>query len=158
MTYLITSDEYLELSYVPLMTPAWCHGNLWELWSDADQRGDDVPIPHADGMQAQRRYITKTEVPLELAIFGDFDWEGNRYSDYRVGLRANCRHLKQNVTRPTGTGNGTRPAILHEPGMVQSIGPVHVGPLKLGGDLGASATRAVIRISIPAGELVEVGP
>lgn len=156
MPYTLTSDEYVEIDGVPLATPAWTLGNLFVVWAGPATRGEDRVIPGAAGRLPKPRRVDSRPVSLELVIVGDFDWDGTPVTDFREGLWLNVQHLRENVTDPTGVGDGTRTMILHAPDGSTPSGQIHVETFELGG-LGPNGLTATIDITIKAGALAEVG-
>lgn len=103
MTYVITADEYLELGIVPLSTPAWATEDIASVLAGPPARGADLVIPGRPGQVARPRVTDARTVTIPLTVFGDYDWEGNAYSDKRVGLMTNLEHLKLRLAPPLGT-------------------------------------------------------
>lgn len=130
MPNVITRAEYLEISTVPLSTPAWWIKDLYQLYDGPEVRGEDLEIPGAAGVLTQPRRATATRKVLTLVVDGWKDREGNIYADPITGLRTNMDYLKTNVTAPVSTGNGTRPAVLHlKDGSTRSEDIIVVPPL-----------------------------
>lgn len=152
MSYEITSDEYVSINGVPLHTPAWTVGNLWELWRGPVTRGTDDVIPGASGVRANPRRATITPVSLEICVVGSHDWEGAEYSDQRVGLEENINYLRAYVTDPTGIGDGTVPLVLYLPSGESRSGDVHIEGFDFAG-VGPYAIEGTIDLTIPAGAL-----
>jgi hypothetical protein len=115
MAYQVHFPTHLEIDGVPLSTPAWEHLNLQALLGSAAVRGENVVMPGAVGVRPVRRRPTETNYTLDLAIFGDRNWEGVAYPDPVVGLVANLGHLRANVIDPLETVNSVRPATIHLP-------------------------------------------
>lgn len=149
---LITSSEYLEISSIPLHTPAWRVRNLYVLLTGPDVRGSDRILPGANGEKVFRRRVAASTRTLELVILGHKDQDGNINADAHVGLEANLAYLRANLLAPPTASPWTRPAVLHLTGGGTLSANVHVlPPLDVG-----YATRAVMRatldIRIPAGQ------
>jgi hypothetical protein len=113
MPNVITRDEYLEISSVPLSTPAWWITDLEQLYDGPPDRGEDLIIPGAAGVSTQPRRAHAARKVLTLIVDGVKDREGNLYANPITGVRTNLDYLKTNVTAPVDTGDGTRPAVLH---------------------------------------------
>lgn len=155
MPYTVPSGivEYTEIGSVPLTTTGWRQENVSELWKPADQRGEDVLIPGADGVLPQLRRKTVTRRSLFVTVFGDYSGNNVVAADPRAQVRANLADLKANVVDPTGTGDGTRAVTLHLIGGGTLTGFVHV----LGMDwakVSPTVMRAAITVSLPFGELM----
>lgn len=151
MSYTILGDEYLQIDAVPLSTPAWVLTNHWVLWEPAPLRGDDVKIPGADGVLAQRRRVDTDKKSLELAIVGDVDWAGVKQWDVRYGLWRNIDHLRTNLAAVPGTTASTRSATLHLPPPATTLtATVHVEQLRFAGN-GPGLAIAQLTLSLPAG-------
>lgn len=130
MPNIITRDEYLEISTVPLATPAWRILDLSPLWDGPQVRGDDLLIPGTAGVLTQPRRATVTRKVLPIAIFGEQDWEGNVYADPFTGVRTNLDYLYTNVFAPVGTGDGTRAATHHlKSGATRTANIIVLSPL-----------------------------
>jgi hypothetical protein len=152
MAYVVNSAEWLDIGGVPLQTAAWTVTNLEVLWAGPATRGQDRVIPGATGVRSYRRRATVTRQALALVIFGEFKWDGSRYTDPRQGLQANVAHLRANVTDPTVANPGTRTATLHLPSGTTVTGPVTVEGLVLSA-LGPFNVSAVLDLSIAHGAL-----
>lgn len=153
MATVITRYPHLEIDGVPLATPAWEAMDLHGLLQGADQRGSDRLLPGASGVRAYKRRPTVSKRPVRLVIFGDYDREGVAYADPFLGLVANIDYLRANVADPTGTGDGTRTAVLRLTALSSKTGPVHVEGLELSDD-DPPTVRGVLMLSLPAGALV----
>jgi hypothetical protein len=150
MAYTITETEYAEVDGVPLATTAWALENLYELWQPAETRGQDRILPGAAGVRPYRRRATVTRRTLNLSIWGDVDWDGVAYDDWRVGLMLNIDHLRTGIVDATVTGDGTRLLDLHMPdGDVRSA-RIHVEGMSLA-SLNWYAVRSTIDISLLSG-------
>lgn len=130
MPPLIVATEYVEVSSVPLATPAWRVVNVSELWQGPEVRGDDRLVPLVDGVVPYPRRPDVTVRTLRVHIFGDYDHEGNAHTDGRAGLWANIAYLRDNVADPVTSGDGTRPIVVHLPDGDTLEGDAHVGPLE----------------------------
>lgn len=156
MPYTNTSPTFfLAIDDIPMATPAWRQQNLPELFLAAQQRGSDRLIPTLAGRKPYQRRRDTTAATVAVHVFGDQDWEGNANTDPLGGIIESVLHLRDNVCAPTGTGDGTRSAVITFPtaagGSDTISADVHVGPLEIG-------TRApswwvvTFDLSIPAGE------
>lgn len=153
LTYNTAAGD-LTIGGVALNGPAWKVLNLLELWQPADQRGNDRLVPGTAGVLAQQRRDTVTRRSLQMLIVGDVDRTGTPQADRFEGLQVNVEYLRANVVAPTGTGDGTRSAVLTMPDGTTRTEPVHV----VGFDFGnfredAAWLRAVLTISIPSGRI-----
>jgi hypothetical protein len=150
MPVVITADEYLEISSVPFATPAWRITDLTSLFDGPDVKGGDRDLPHGVAVAYPRR-ATITVVDLPLVVFGASDQDGVAYADAREGLEANIAYLRANVVDPLTTGDGTRPAVLHQfSGATLSADVTVISPLRLS-RFTPVAARGVLRLSIPTG-------
>jgi hypothetical protein len=117
MTFVVNLATHLSISDVPLSTPAWEHTNIYALLSVGAVRGENVVMPGAIGRRAVRRRTDEANVTIELAIFGEEDWEGNPHADPIAGLIDNIEYLRDNlVDPPAATPTSLRPAVLTYPG------------------------------------------
>jgi len=153
MPNVITRYPHLEINGVPLATPAWEASDLNSLLQGPDQRGSDRLLPGASGVRPYKRRATVSKRSVRLVIFGDYDREGVAYADPFAGLVANIDYLRLNVSDPTGTGDGTRTAILRLSAVSAKTGSVHVEGLELSDD-DPPTVRAVLMLSLPTGALV----
>lgn len=131
---------------------AWTITDLKPLWEGPDVRGTDRLLPTAAGVIAYPRRATVSKRNLAMVIVGDTDWTGAPYSDDAVGLETNVMYLRAHVIDPTGTGDGTRPAVLTLPSGATRTGNVHVVGLTFGTQQ-QGKTLATLAIEIPAGAL-----
>jgi hypothetical protein len=149
-----TAAGDLSIGGVEMLCPAWTVLNLHVLQQPADQRGEDRLIPGANGVLALRRRNTVTRHGLQLLISGTHDRTGASVADRLEGLQANIDYLRTNVVEPTGSGDGTRSAVLTMPDGSARTEPVHVIGLEFGDlSLDGSWLRAVLTISIPSGRI-----
>lgn len=152
MPYTTIGVEYAEIDSIPSDTPAWRCQNLYELWAPAQTRGEDLIIPGAAGVVANPRRKTVTKRSLAIAVFGSEDWEGDPYSDERVGLEANWFHLST-VWSP---GGDERPVVLHLPSGATRSGSAHIERFEPVGRA-PGWIAATLDLSLALGELSEVG-
>lgn len=153
LTYNTAAGD-LTIGGVALNGPAWKVLNLLELWQPADQRGNDRLVPGTAGVLAQQRRDTVTRRSLQMLIVGDVDRTGAAQADRFEGLQANIDYLRSNVVAPTGTGDGTRSAVLTMPDGTTRTEPVHVVGFEFGNFReDAGWVRAVLTISIPSGRI-----
>lgn len=145
-------NETLEIDGVSLNVLGFCLApDLTPLLAGSAQRGEDRLVPGSAGVIANPRRITVTVVNLELLIFGDNTEAGVAHPDARTGIYRNLKYLKDNVTDPTGTGDGTRTATLTWQGEAPVTKPVHVlGSLDTA-DARTTMVRGVLRLSFPEG-------
>lgn len=144
----------LTIGGIAMNCPAWKVLNLHELWQPADQRGTDRLIPGSNGVLPLRRRDTVTQRSLQMIISGTHLQNGNEASTPLVGLQVNIEYLRDNVVAPTGTGDGTRTAVLTMPSGATRTEPVHVTGLEFG-ELRPDGhwLRAVLTLSIPSGRI-----
>lgn len=149
---VITSSEYLEISSIPLRTPAWKVRNLYVLMTGADVRGSAGRIlPGVSGEKSFRQRVTASTRTLELVIMGSHDQYGTPYADAHVGLEANLAYLRANLLADVTASPWTRAAVLHLAGggtlsaAVKVIGPLQPGVTYRGSML------ATLDLRIPAG-------
>lgn len=147
------TDGVLAISGTSLHAPSWICLDVSELWMSAEQRGTDLVIPGRPGAIPMPRRATVTPRSIRLLIGGTHRYNGTRYNNVRAGLFANVQALNALVVQPTYVGNGTRSIQLSAPGGGGLTGVGHVVGLDLGEHLGGQVMRAVLRISLPDGEL-----
>lgn len=151
LTYNAAAGD-LTIGGIAMNGPAWKVMNLHVLQQPADQRGDDRLIPGANGVLPLRRRATVTRHGLQLLISGTHDRTGAANADRLGQLSSNIDYLEYYVVRPTGTGDGTRSAVLTMPGGTTRTEPVHVEGMEFGDlSLDGAWMRAVLTISIPSG-------
>ena len=149
-----TAAGALTIGGVAMFCPAWKVINLQDLWAAAEQRGRDVVIPGTSGVRPRRRRDTVTERTLRMLIVGDVDRTGSPQSNKLTGLYTNVEYLRANVVAPTGSGNGTRSAVLTIPSGSTLTEDVHVTGMTLG-DVREDGgwVFATIDLSIPSGRI-----
>lgn len=150
MPDVITSDEYLIINSVPLATPAWRLTSLVPLWSGAEVRGRDRPVPGTSGVLVHRRRATVTSLVLPGIVFGLQDREGTPYGDYRTGLHANLDVLLTQIVEPVATTAGTHSATWVKPG-TDKTADIHVTGFSTSDGVVPWEVRFSLEISIPAG-------
>lgn len=154
LTYNTAAGD-LTIGGVAMNGPAWKVLNLYELWLPANVRGSDRILPGAAGVIAYQRRATVTVRSLQMLVSGTHDRTGAAVADKYEGLQANVDYLITNVVAPTGTGDGTRSAVLTMPDGTTRTEPVHVLGMELGTiSEDGSWTKAVIELSIPSGRIV----
>jgi hypothetical protein len=153
MAYVVTSSEWVDVGGVPLATPAWTLENLQDLWSGPVTRGTDLVIPEARGQRPYPRRIDAWRLTLNVAVYGDLAWDGTAHSDPRAGLWANIAHLRANAFDPPGTGDGTRPLVLHLPDGSTLDATTTVERFVVGSAINWFSLRATVDLVIPAGVL-----
>lgn len=155
MPAVITRAEYGTLDVVgafpsiPLNTPAWDAESYFELYLPPEQVGEDRPIPGVTGRLAMPREWDEGIAGIPLVVYGTHDYQGVAYADARLGLRTNLRFLRDNVFKPPGTADGTRPFTFHELGGAAYTEDVIV-------QMGAASAktsfaRLTVRLIVPAG-------
>lgn len=151
LTYNSAAGD-LTIAGVAMNCPAWVVLNLQELWQPANVRGSDRIIPGTSGVTPYRRRATVTTRSLQMLISGTHDRTGAAAATSLRGLQVNVDYLIANVVVPTGTGDGTRSAVLTMPDGTTRTQSVHVLGLELG-DLSQDGawTKAVLELSIPSG-------
>jgi len=150
MPTIITAVEYLEISSVPLATPAWRILSLDPLWRAAALLGTDTDIAGVDGALPNPRWTTATPIALSMWIGGRKDHEGTVNADARAGLKANLNYLHANVIDQPATDDGTRAAVWHQAGGTTVSVSLHVLDLAPRG-LSPAAIYATLQLSIPSG-------
>jgi len=147
-----TAAGDLTIGGIAMNCPAWKIMNLHILQQPADQRGDDRLIPGTNGVLPLRRRATVTRHGLQLLISGTHDRTGVANVDSFAQLASNIDYLEFYVVRPTGTGDGTRSAVLTMPGGTTRTEPVHVTGMEFG-DVSPDGAwmKAILEISIPSG-------
>jgi len=149
-----TAAGDLTIGGVAMNGTAWKVLNLLELWLPASQRGSDRLIPGSAGVLAQRRRDTVTQRSLQMLISGEVTYLGATSGDTFERLQINIDYLRANVVAPTGTGDGTRSAVLTMPDGTTRTEPVHVTGFELGEyRQDAGWAKAVLELSIPSGRI-----
>lgn len=139
MPYAINLATHLVIDDIPLSTAAWEHLNIYALLGAAATRGENKVMPGAVGVRPLRHRPTETTQTLDLAIYGERNWEGTAYPDPKQGLVRNVAFLRSNVADPLLTPDSVRTASLVLPGetwtaavqvlgfeITESIGPASV--------------------------------
>lgn len=156
LTWTTTAGD-LSIGGVAMNCAAWklTGDSLMRLWLPAPQRGDDRIVPGASGVLALQRRNTSRSVSLDLLISGEADRNGVAATGtYTAQLYTNIAYLRDNVVAPTGTGDGTRSAVLTPPSGASLTEPVHVLSLETGDvSLDGRWVRAVLGLSIPSGRI-----
>ena len=152
----------LTIGGVSMNRPAWDLVDVSPLWLTGDVRGEDRILPGLTGVRSFKRRRTVTSHTLRLLVCGTVDRLGAVNADPLVGLYANLVYLRANVADPTGTGDGTRAAVLTKPGGGTLTGPVTVegiteGQIAKGTNMAGEdeyVMRCTLRLTVPAGVLV----
>lgn len=146
---IITGDDE-----VSMFTAAWTMNNLFEWWLPPAQRGENVVRPWVDGSYAVRRFVAETRRSIQLTISGEVDRNGVPYANWYDGMFQNLQYLAENVVDPTGSGNGTRGALLTAPDGSFYLGLVHVTGMEVS-EMRPNARFcfATIDVTIPGGRL-----
>lgn len=133
--------------------PAWKVLNMHVLKQPAPQRGSDRIIPGSAGVLAYRRRETVATYSLQMLISGTHDRNGTSNTDKVQQLFTNVDYLNAYVVTPTGTGDGTRAAVLTTSNeAVPLTADIHVLGMEFGDmSLDGSWMKAVLEISIPSG-------
>lgn len=123
------------------------------LWPRKELRGADLLIPGAAGVLSLPRRVTARKVTLPMVMDGRFLPDGTDAPSELGGIKATLAWLDANIVAPS-TGNSTRVAILTDlDGGDPYVGPITVEGIEPG-DKVRGLWRAVIDITIPAGNLV----
>lgn len=154
MTFQITKDEYIEISGVPLSTPAWETLDLSELNDGPALRGSDYEIPQIRGLTPRLRNTQEKIVNIPMVFYGDKNADGDPKADFRTGLLENLNEFKMLVARPyrylPGVNPPTRTLTWYR-GHNDLEAQVHVSPRLNIEYLNAYTARAVLEIIIPSG-------
>lgn len=144
----------LTIDAFALNCEAWHVENLYEWWLPAEQRGSDKIRPGVDGSFAVRRRRAATRRQVQMFISGGCDATGTPHPNYMEGMAANLYAITTAIVDPTGTGDGTRVAVLTLPDGWTRTGDVHVLGMQVS-EMRRDAKHcyAVIDVSIPGGEL-----
>lgn len=139
-----------------LNTPGYKVLNLHEMWAPAPQRGQDRIVPGSNGVRPFRRRDTVATYDLQMFIIGAVYSTGSPYGiSVFEGLQANVANLIATFVTPTGTGDGTRTAILTLPDGTTRTKQVHVTGLEFGeASKDGAWLRAVMSISSPTGRFI----
>lgn len=144
---------YLTIAGVPMSTPGWRIQNLPDLVRGPDFRGDDVLVPLLAGRRPKRRRADVTKLTIQMEIWGDFDREGNAYTNAIVGAITNVNYLRANCFDPVDTGDGTRACKIVLPDATDLDAPAHCGPLIVN-MISPGRYRATADLSLPGGSFV----
>lgn len=152
-----TRDGTLTIDGVTMQRQAFAVLDLWPLLDGPEQRGEDTRIPGRPGVLSNPRRADATTRALRMIIDGTYTVAGELADDPRTQMWRTVRWLRTNVADPTYLTDGTRVAriVLRDGTVLQ--GPVTVGPLRLG-EQGGPMARATLQITMPAGQLPELGP
>lgn len=146
--------EWLEIAGVNLhIEGAWKIKDLAPLLNRA-VRGGDRKIPGVAGVTPHRRRRDVFTVSLELMLYGRVNNAGAPWADGRRGLYGNSEYLIAQLIDAATAADGTRAAVLHLPDGTTRTGNVHVAGLEFAGERGGTKWRGILRLSIPAGQLV----
>lgn len=152
-----TRDGTLTIDGVAMQRLAFAVLDLWPLLDGPDQRGDDTRIPGRPGVLSNPRRADATTRSLRMVIDGTYDLNGVLAADARTQVLETVLFLRQNVSDPTYTDDGTRTATIVLRNGTTLQGPVTVGPLRIGDQSGPIA-RATLQITMPEGLLPELAP
>jgi hypothetical protein len=150
MAYVVRFAQHLTIDGVPLSTTAWEHLNLQALFGAGAVRGDNVVMPGAVGRRAVRRRTDEMGATLELAVWGETDWEGIDQTDPVAGLMRNLDHLHTNVVDPLVSANSVRSATITSPGSTLAAG-VQVLGFEVSEVLSPTTVQASMDITIIGG-------
>lgn len=150
MAYVITADEYLEISGYPLATPAIRLLDLSPLWS-IEYRRTSVPMPYVSGRVPYPTRYEEVAYSLPGKVFGFTTSEGAATSGYRAGLTANLDELRAEVLAEVATGDGTRPAIWHRGDGLTRVADVQVVGFSTRAAQVATELDFSLEITVPAG-------
>lgn len=119
-------------------------------------RGEDRILPGAVGVIPYQRRLTSVRMDFRIIVIGELNSAGAANADHTAGLIANLKYLYANVVAPTGTGDGTRPAVLTLPGQAAVAANIHVVGLDVQEyQLGTEAVWiGTLQTSIPTGRFV----
>lgn len=116
----------LTISALSMNRPAWAvladdegNGGLMQLLTDVAQRGEDRRLPSATGVIPFQRRVDVSTYELRLLVVGSVNFNGVETTEganplwYNVNwtLELNLNYIMGNIIAPTGTGDGTRPAV-----------------------------------------------
>lgn len=157
MSFLITSDEYLEIRGVPLHTPAWVVNDLSPAWDVAKLRGEDRIIPFSDGQLPLPRVRDEMDFEVPITVFGDMGADGSTFSDARIGLWLNTRYLETvlGIPETSDSDDGTMSLILHAPDSSLWVASCFVIPPFNWSPVGPGVVRGILRVIVPTGFLSE---
>lgn len=155
MPAIITRDQYgvfpewTSYPEIPLNTPAWECTEYGEIYDAAPFIGENRAIPGVPGRLAMNREADQWAFTLRVTVFGQYDLEGNAYTDARVGVRSNLRFLRTNLFRPSGV----RPFEFYDLDGTGEDGDVQVVPPFQPVFAGPAAARLLLNVLVPASEL-----
>lgn len=157
----VISDVYLEVNSIPLETYGWRTVDIGydELLNSPALIGSDLDMVTVPGVRPYPRRITVTVVSIPLLVAGAMDEDGTPFSNPLMGLMTNRDTLRAGlgIAADGDADRGTVTATFHRGDLPSWEGPVTV--LGLNGWTTLGGTDALVRLdlSIPDGELVEVG-
>lgn len=149
--------EYAEVDSNPLYW--WIEVDWTPLLDGAELRGRNTVIPHSPGSYVNPRRLAETEYVCEGVLFGDRTREGvelgGDLAACREQLRDHLAYLRDEVCSPLAPSSPLRTFVLHGD-------PAWEGDVIIDRHLGLARVspvvfRVVFRVTVPAGELVEVG-
>lgn len=126
--------------------------NINELWRGPDVRGANDIVPGTAGTNPNPRRATESRRQLYVILVGDQTYAGSANANTRTGLEVNLYHFRANVVDPTGTGDGTRTAVLTLPSGATKTGLVHVEEFTYR-SAGPSTLRGVLTLNLVNGAL-----
>lgn len=151
---VITQTTYVEIDGLELATPAWLVTNLSALrGAMVGLRGEDLPVPYADGALPVRRWVDSQIKQLPFVVFGFKDKDGVVFADQQQGLQANLDELQQALVTPVHwTDAGTKPLRLHLPDGSIRAGDCQVQGIEVPIE-GPAAALGTLDVYIPAAVL-----
>lgn len=113
MPVVTTQPTYPVLNNVPLATKGWLAFELAAVFDNLPLVGEDRQVPGDDGLITYPRSVGAGVRSWPIWIFGDFDQDGDPYSDVATGIRTNKNYLRDNLGYGSQSGDGTVPFVIH---------------------------------------------
>lgn len=130
---------------------AWQPLNLEDLWLPAPNRFSNRVVPGVAGSTGYRPRKAERTVPVQLIISGDANQAGTPNGDAVDGFVDNVDTLTTNVIDPPTAPNTTRTSTLTMPDASTRTAGIQVVGFEIS-RVGTALARAVLTITIPAGE------
>lgn len=141
----------------------WIEVDWNPLFDGAEYKGDDTDISHAPGSYVNVRQLAETEFICNGYLFADRGFDGTDYSGDTQAARSNLRTLlafwRGYIASPTRPTSPLRDLVVHDEAGVDWGAEVIIDrKLKLTkDDDNPLAFRIEVRVTVPSGELIQVG-
>lgn len=149
-------DEYVDIDGFGLYE--WIDIDWTPLLDGADLKGTDIDISHTDGSYVNPRHVAETTYVCTGWLHGTMLFDGTPASDLddaRRILRENLAFLRGYICADTATDDPTRTLTLHgDPDWSAEV--IIDRHLSLATE-SETSLAVVLRVTVPAGELVAEG-